>query len=177
MTTVLSPFVLAHLVQVVRHKDCGFRAECACGWAGDWYDDQTEAELSAVEHREVAVGQATGLDLAVSGLLDLQDDLADVVMWLAENWSADLPTPHVFGRNHTRSGSPVEVGVALLVWCTTSLEFGRVARLLDTTVVADVEPNGHGSRWERTTRRFGRVHINAYRSLDDDKEPGCDAVL
>ena len=24
-------------------------------------------------------------------MLDLQDDLAGVVMWLAENWSADLP--------------------------------------------------------------------------------------
>ncbi len=29
----------------------------------------------------------------MSGLLDLQDDLADAVMWLAENWSADLPVP------------------------------------------------------------------------------------
>ena len=43
-------------------------------------------------------GRPPALDAAMSELLDLQDDLADVVVWLAENWSADLPVPH--GHQH-----------------------------------------------------------------------------
>ncbi len=77
MTTVLSPYELAHLVQVVAHKECGFRAECRCGWASGWSGDQTAAELAGIDHLEIAVGPATGLDRTLSGLLDLQDDLAD----------------------------------------------------------------------------------------------------
>ena len=59
MTTVLSPIDLAHLVQVVSHQDCGYRAECGCGWASAWVGSQSDAQDAATDHREVAVGPPT----------------------------------------------------------------------------------------------------------------------
>jgi hypothetical protein len=171
MTTVLSPIELAHLVQVVRHSDCGFRAECSCGWAGAWDDDQAAAELDAVEHRQIAAGPPTGLDAVLSGLLDLQDDLADVVMWLAENWSADLPSPFAHATSRTGADGEQYPGVTLLVYCSDRDELVRLASLFDAPMVPDAEPNRYGSRWERAVRGFGRVRIDAYRSLDPEPAP------
>jgi hypothetical protein len=91
MTTVLVPIDLAHLVQVVAHEESGLRAECRCGWASRWYDDYPEADAMARRHREVAIGPPTGLEAVLGGLLDLQDDIADAVAWLAEYWTSDLP--------------------------------------------------------------------------------------
>jgi hypothetical protein len=166
MTTVLSPYDLAHLVQVVHQDETGFRAECVCGWASGWAADQTTAECAAVEHREVAVGPPTGLDAALSDLLDLQDDLADVVMWLAENWSADLPTPRGCPRRHYRGDGDATPGVGLLVFCATLAELDRLARLLDAPVIPDEQVDSVGPRYERAVREFGRVQIDAYRRLD-----------
>jgi hypothetical protein len=166
MTTVLSTIELDHLVQVVRHRDCGFRAECSCGWAGPWGDDQATAEVEAVEHREIAAGPPTGLDAALSELLDLQDDLADAVMWLAENWSADLPAPYACERSFVGADGERRPGVALLVYCASQEELVRVAGLLDAPMQATGTPNRYGHRWERAVRCFGRVRIDAYRSLD-----------
>jgi hypothetical protein len=171
MTTVLSPYDLAHLVQVVHHHDSGFRAECVCGWASEWAPDQTTAECAAVEHREVAVGPASGLDAALSDLLDLQDDLADVVMWLAENWSADLPTPYGHASTHYRGAGDATPGVRLLVFCDGRAELDRIARLLDAPVFPDDQANRLGHRYERAIREFGRVQIDAYRSLDVEPVP------
>jgi hypothetical protein len=168
MTTVLSPYDLAHLVQVVHHHNSGYRAECVCGWASEWAPDQTAAECAAVEHREVAVGPPSGLDAALSDLLDLQDDLADAVMWLAENWSADLPTPYGHPRAHYRGDGDATPGVGLLVYCTNRAELDRVARLLDVPVIPDERANSLGHRYERAIREFGRVQLDAYRSLDSE---------
>ena len=87
MTTVLSPIEFDHLVQVVHHQACGHRAECWCGWASAWCDDYATADTVAQDHREVVARPATDVDATLSGLLDLQDDVADTVIWLAENWS------------------------------------------------------------------------------------------
>ena len=52
------------------------------------------------------MGPGDGLDRLMSELLDLQDDLARAVMWLAEHWSADLPAPARAGASATtRRGS------------------------------------------------------------------------
>jgi hypothetical protein len=163
MTTVLSTVELAHLVQVVRHKDCGFRAECSCGWAGPWGDDQATAEVEAVEHREIAAGPPTGLDAALSGLLDLQDDLADAVMWLAENWSADLPAPKACERSHRCADGEQRPGVTLLVHCLSRDALVRVAGVLDAPIEAALSPDRYGHSWEYAVRSFGRVRIDAYR--------------
>ena len=80
-----------HLVAVVSD---GYEvvAECACGWASDW-QDSPEAADAAGSSTARGGGSARRRGRAMSGLLDLQDDLAATVVWLAENWSADLPVP------------------------------------------------------------------------------------
>src|SRR5215510_8381186 len=90
MTTVLFPADSTHLVQVVVHSACGYRAECLCGWASPW-GGQPDAREACREHREVTAAPYMWLDAALGDLLDLQDDLADAVFWLAEIWAAELP--------------------------------------------------------------------------------------
>jgi hypothetical protein len=170
MTTVLYPHELAHLVQVVSDRQAGHRAECSCGWAGAWVDEPPLAAEAADDHREDAVGPPTGLDAALSGLLDLQDDLADVVMWLAENWAADLPDPYATSSCHYRANGDAIPGVRLLVYCDSRDDLVRLADLLDAALTVDPAPNTLGSRYEHATRRFGRVELNAYREFDHDTE-------
>jgi hypothetical protein len=80
----------AHGFQIVGDGE-EYLAECSCGWASGWACTPEEADRAGVEHRDGAVGPGDRMDLLMSGLLDLQDDIASVVIWLAENWSADLP--------------------------------------------------------------------------------------
>ena len=80
----------------------------------------------------------------MSGLLDLQDDLADTVMWLAENWSADLPTP-TCPQTQYREGGERLAGVRLLVYCDSTPALIRVAELLGEPVVAAAEPDRYGT--------------------------------
>ena len=171
MTTVLSPIEFDHLVQVVRHRACGYRAECWCGWNSVWCDDYATADEAGQDHREIAAGPPDRLDAALSGLLDLQDDLADTVMWLAENWSADLPTPDVSSQTQYREDGERLAGVRLLVYCDSTPALIRVAELLGEPVVAAAEPDRYGTRWQRAVRRFGRVEIDAYRETDPEDEP------
>jgi hypothetical protein len=166
MTTVIYPYELAHLVQLVTDD----RAECSCGWASAWTGDRLLADEAAVDHREVAVGSPSGLDAALSGLLDLQDDLAAVVMWLAEHWSADLPTPYATPCCRYSDDGDAIPGVRLLVYCCARDELVRVADLLGVPMAADAEPNSHDDRYERSVRRFGRVEVDAYRELHHDNE-------
>src|SRR5262245_32546742 len=90
MTMILSPLEFEHLVQVVRHAAGGHRAECLCGWASRWTDDLAAADNAASGHRR-QIDQVSGTDATIAALLDLQDDLADAIMWLAEYWRPDLP--------------------------------------------------------------------------------------
>jgi len=162
MTTVLSPIEFDHLVQVVHHKACGHRAECWCGWASTWCDDYTTADAAATDHHEAAAGPATDLDATLGRLLDLQDDLADAVMWLSENWSSDLPVPQAHPRaRYLDTGESVPC-LRMLVHCPTTADLVAMADLLAGPVVADEEPNPFGSRYQRVTRSFGRVDIEAF---------------
>jgi len=161
MTTVLSPIEFDHLVQVIHHKACGNRAECWCGWASAWCDDYVAADEAASHHRKVAAGPATALDATLSGLLDLQDDLADALMWLADNWSSDLPVPQADpGGSYLQNGAFVPC-LRLLVPCETTKQLVSLADLLAVPVVRDAEPDADGRGHERATREFGRVHIEA----------------
>ena len=161
MSMIPYPLEFEHLVQVVRHAYCGYRAECVCGWAGAWTDEAVEADALKVDHYEVAVGPASNVDGVISGLLDLQDDLADTVMWLAEFWSSDLPA--IEPRTRTDySADPEGVPSLDLLVCCAADEFARLATLLGAAIVPDAAADSEGNRYERANRWFGRVRICAY---------------
>jgi hypothetical protein len=165
MTRVHDAIELAHLV-VVTYEDTAsgvvFRAECSCGWSGDRHDDNAVAELDGDDHRGVAVGPADDLDRLISGLLDLQDDVARAVIWLAEHWSADLPVPRSrgFGVDAAR--------VELSAYCDTAEVLARAAAVLGSPPVDDETPDSYGARYRRAVRTFGRVCLVVYRALDPD---------
>ena len=169
MTTVVSPLEFDHLVQVVRHRALGYRAECWWGWSSVWCEEYVAADEAGVDHREVTAGPATALDATLSGLLDLQDDLADAVIWLAENWSSELPAPLEYARVIDWDDGAAVGGVGLLVYCSTTEQLVELAEVFGSPVVADLGPDCKGWRYQRATRDFGRVEIEACIEL---AEPG-----
>jgi hypothetical protein len=161
-TTTMAPG-LAHLVSVT-DAGSGYRAECSCGWLSDRFDTVDRAELAGVEHPAEAVGPADGMDRLVSGLLDLQDDLAAVVIWLAENWSVHLPE---LGW-HSRPGSGDRpVPVVKVHGCGSLAEVAEAAGLLGVVPADDPAPNSYGYRCRRAVRRFGRVEVEVFARLDE----------
>ena len=166
---------LTHPTQVVtddRPYGLGHRAECGCGWVSDWCTNQADAEAAGVDHREVAVGPGDGLDAVMGDLLDLQDDLAAMVVWLAENWSADLPAPVVYGRDGGGSGDPrPPTRVELSAYCFEPADLSRIAHLLGVPPTDDDQPNCYGSRYRRVRRDFGRVSLRAYTSIETEPAP------
>jgi hypothetical protein len=162
MTSIYDSIDLAHFLVVTYedHRDRQrLRAECSCGWAGDWRDDGAMAEADGDDHREVAVGPGDGLDRVMGELLDLQDDLARAVMWLAEHWSADLPAPHGGGSG------PDSARVDLAAYCATAELLDMAAGVLGVSLVDDPAPDAGGNRFRRATRPFGRVRLTVYRAL------------
>jgi hypothetical protein len=84
-------------------------------------------------------------------------------VWLAENWSADLPAPCVNGTNHYRDDdNQGRAGVTLLVYCDDHDLLARAAARLGVPVILDPGPDSSGNRYQRATRRVGRVHLQAY---------------
>ena len=159
--------LVSHLVMVTYDNHgptIEFRAECSCGWTGDGHDDNALAELDADDHHRLAVDPGDDLDTAISGLLDLQDDLARTVMWLAEHWSADLPVPVSWGVGTDPAG------VELVAYCLDANLLARAAAVLGAPVVDDAAPDARGCRYQRATRRFGRVRLVVYRALDGDTQ-------
>ena len=145
------------LVHQVTTVTDGFehRAECSCGWASEWVADDVTAVLDGVDHPEIAVVPADGLDEFVSGLLDVQDDLASLVVWLAENWSADLPVPALPGPEGHR--------VDVLVHCLSDDELARVAEVLDAPVTGDPGYDTDEAIYRCARRQFGAVRVEAWR--------------
>jgi hypothetical protein len=163
---------LTHPTQVVtdqRTYGLGHRAECGCGWASNWTDNPADAEAAAVDHREIAAGPGDGLDAVMSELLDLQDDLAAMVVWLAENWSADLPVPIVYACGGGIGFDPTQVKVAAC--CLDPAELTRIAHLLGVPPVDDKDPNSQGRRYRNARRDFGRVTLHAFHRLPETTEP------
>jgi hypothetical protein len=141
----------------------GYRAECECGWQGEWRDCVTVARQDGQVHRDGAVPPGD-LDELVTGLLDLQDDLAAVVMWLAENWSAHLPK---LGW-HSRSGSGDRDVPAVKVHGCGDLEgVAEAAGSLGVVPTDDPAPNTYGYCLRRAVRRFGRVEVEVFANLDE----------
>jgi hypothetical protein len=167
MATTTPTIELVHLVEVESfspYDDC-YAAVCSCGWVGDTQREAAWAEADAVDHREVAVGPGDDLDMVMSELLDIQDDLARAVVWLAEHWSADLPAPTVYGAGGGASPARVD----LSTYCMSSDDLARVAELLDAPMVDDPAPNGvNGACYRRVSRRFGRVTLSAFTKRPTD---------
>jgi hypothetical protein len=148
---------LVHEVQVFTHNEC-HRAECSCGWASDWHTDDVAAVVAGVEHPEIAVGPPDGLDGFMGELLDLQDDVSDLVVWLAENWSAALPVPELWGTS-ARHRRPLDVTVR----CASHAELDQVAAVLEAPVQSDRFYDSDGCTYRCARRRFGRVVFEAWR--------------
>jgi hypothetical protein len=168
MATTMTAIDLAHPTRVVGDPQVdglGYRAECDCGWASEWTVNPADAEAACVDHREVEAGPGDGLDGVMSDLLDLQDDLASMVVWLAENWSADLPVPTVYGRG----GDPqrrLRARVELSVYCLDPADLVRVGHLLGVPPVDDDQPDTSGVRYRTARRNFGRVTLRAFRQIE-----------
>jgi hypothetical protein len=165
--TTTNRFDLAHLVVLHRDDRDGYQPVCSCGWHGTWNDYLTAAEVGG-EHRDGAVGPPDDLDRAMTELLDLQDDLAEAVVWLAENWSAELPALYVHTTTHYADDDDREgkAGMRLLVPCDKD-EFGRAAFRLGAPVIDDPANDDGHTRYRRATRAIGRVHIQAYTGMED----------
>jgi hypothetical protein len=170
MASIHDRFEVAHLVVVVYDEDgraeAGWdrgaerdRAECSCGWSGDWHHDGALAEADGDDHREIVIGPSDGLDRLMGELLDLQDDLARAVIWLAEHWSADLPVPRCRGLGSENAR------VELSAYCLTAGELARAADVLGVPLVDDPAPDSRGMRYRRALRRFGRVQLRVFREL------------
>jgi hypothetical protein len=163
-TTTTVPDVV-HLVAVVR-RGLRYRAECSCGWESGWFQSPPVAGEAGSEHRDTSVGPPDDLDQLMSVLLDLQDDMAEMVVWLAENWTADLPVPVAYGTG----GGLISAGVQLSVQCTTSEDLTRVAHLLGSPVADDEHSDPtSGVRYRYTGRDFGRVHVEAFTAVGRDQ--------
>jgi hypothetical protein len=158
MTTIAARPVPAHLVAVVS-DGYEFLAECSCGWASDWHANAESADAAGVEHREVAVGPPDAMDRLMTGLLDLQDDLAAVVVWLAEHWSADLPPLGWYANGSDRD---LDRPVLWVIGACDPDELAPAAVVLDA-VLADDPPGGNGAiRYRRAVRDIGRVRIEVF---------------
>jgi hypothetical protein len=140
-------------------------ATCTCGWTGGLHEEAVWAQIDAQAHTETAAGPPDAVDQAITDLLDLQDDLAAVVVWLAEHWSADLPSPHPVATSHG-SGEDSRAGVRLLVYCADPAEFTRAAQVLRAPVTEDPAPNRYGRHYRHAVHRIGRVHIDAYTPIE-----------
>jgi hypothetical protein len=181
VTSIYDTIDVAHLVVVVYEEDSvaesgwdrtaeRYRAECSCGWAGDWHQDGALAEADGDDHREVVIGPGDKLDRLMGELLDLEDDLAQLVMWLAEYWSADLPVPHSRGV-----GSDV-ANVELWAYCVTDEDLTRAAAVLGVSLADNPAPDTRGNRYRRAERRFGRVRLMVFRRIAVRCEE-CDTEL
>jgi hypothetical protein len=149
--------------RVVTVTDGGeYRAECSCGWASEWFLDDVEAAEAGLEHPEIAVGPPDPLDGLVSGLLDIQDDLAAVVVWLAENWSTSLPklgwSACGDDRDHERPALRV-LGYA------EPAEFTAAALVVDATPYDEPATAAGQTGWRHVSRDFGRVRLDIFTAL------------
>jgi hypothetical protein len=149
---------LAHHVVVVTDDQGHYRTECGCGWASDWYlDDDVTAEAAGVDHIEIAIGPPDALDKLMGELLDLQEDLAAIVLWLADHWSADLPAPYPSAPRFGHEGT-----IALAVQCPETGQLDRVAELLGEPVTHDPTYDQGDRHYRHALRSFGRVTVNAW---------------
>jgi hypothetical protein len=160
-TTTMTAPVPAHLVGVVSD---GFEylAECSCGWASAGHDTPDAADTAGAEHADEAVGPPDEMDRLMSGLLDLQDDLAAVVVWLAENWSAHLPPLGWHANGSDRDSDRPALRVT--GYCHPD-ELADAATVLGAMPTDDPAPDSYGTRYRRAVRDIGRVRVEVFTAM------------
>jgi hypothetical protein len=166
-TTTMTAPAPAHLAAVVS-DGCEFLAECSCGWASDWQPTPDAADTAGAEHCEGAIGPPDEMDQLMTGLLDLQDDLAAVVVWLAENWSADLPPLGWYANGSDRDSARPALWV---IGACDPDELAPAAAVLDAALTDDPPAGEDRIRYRRAVRDIGRVRIEVFTPLDR-----CDLV-
>ena len=150
-----------HLVQVVGDGD-EYRAECGCGWASEWCFTAAEADGEATWHRDDTVRAADAMDGLMSDLLDIQDSLAAVVVWLAENWSTSLPE---LGWSATGDDHHPDRPALRVLGYASPAELVAASLVLDAPVVDDPPAAEGRARYRHVTRDFGRVRIDIFTAL------------
>jgi hypothetical protein len=162
-TTTTTVPVPAHLVAVAS-DGYEFLAECACGWASHWQPTPDAAERAGTEHCAGATGPPDEMDRLMSSLLDLQEDLAATVVWLAENWSTHLPVLGWYANGSDLD--PDRPALRVLGACDPA-ELAPAAAVLGSALTDD-SPNDRGAgRYRRAARDIGRVRIEVFARLDN----------
>jgi hypothetical protein len=151
-----------HPVGVVSDGD-----ECGCGWLGESQFSAAGADEDGACHQDESVRAVDAMDVVMSGLLDLQDDLAAAVVWLAENWATGLPQLcwSAFSDDRDRDRPAVQV-----LGYATPAEMTAAVVVLDTTMTDDPPDDEGNPRYRHAIRDFGRVRLDVLTDL-----PACDA--
>jgi hypothetical protein len=157
-TTVPAP---THPVAVVSDGD-EYQATCTCGWVTGWQPSPEAADDEARWHRDDAARAADAMDGLMSDLLDLQDDLAAVVVWLAENWTTGLPQLGwtANGDDHHRDRPALRV-----LGYASPAELVAAALVLDTAPTDDPPAETDRARYRHVLRDFGRVRLDVFTLL------------
>jgi hypothetical protein len=159
--TMMAAPASTHAVDVVSDSDI-CRAECRCGWLGEWQFGAAGADEDGVCHQDDSARAAEAMDLVMSGLLCLQDDLAAVVVWLAENWTTGLPQLcwSACGDDRDRDRPALQV-----LGYATPAEMTAAVVVLDTTMTDDPPDDEGNPRYRHAIRDFGRVLIDVFTDI------------
>jgi hypothetical protein len=159
-TTMLAP-VLTHPVAVAGDGD-EYRAECGCGWRGEWHFTPETADADGAWHRDDSARAGDAMDAVMSDLLDLQDDLAAVVVWLAENWTVGLPA---LGWTACGDDRDRERPALRVLGYASPAELAAAALVLETTATDDPPTEPGQNSYRHVMRDFGRVRLDVFTLL------------
>jgi hypothetical protein len=106
-------------------------------------------------------GPADHVDELLSALLDIEDDIGQAVMWLAEHWTLDLPKVrwHIGNESHGRA-------LRLLAIALDWADLRSAAGVLDAPITFH-RVDDDGEVWLAATRRFGTVHLEVLHPVED----------
>jgi hypothetical protein len=166
--TTTPDYLPTHLVAVTYDAGpagSGCRAECDCGWRSDAFgDDYAAADLAASEHRDEMATPLDELDRLINRLLDLQDDLAQTVLWLIDSWRPGMPVPGCWQLD-----DPARSALHLLAYCSNDSELAHAADVLGAGPMDDPTPDSCGHRYRRVRRDFGQVCVDVFTSIKESE--------
>jgi hypothetical protein len=91
--------------------------------------------------------------------LDIQENLATAVIWLAENWATHLPELEWHGgRGSAPRGGPA---VELVAYCWPE-DWAEAVEVLGGPVIEDPISDDGRERCQRVRREWGRVRLELF---------------